>query len=393
MVKSDGLWTVEFIGLNAIGFFTYCNIAIFFEFHDYLETLGIPSDQIGFLIALFSIAALVSRPLISPFISDGNASKWMLAGCCSVIGSLALYNFSTSFWAMAITRAIHGATYVVLGTAATTKLVSIIPKDKSAQAFGMFSVVSLAPFAIVPPLLKPMNELLGGFNQAINVSAALMLINLPIIGFFRNRDRQNPGIRRRFRIRDIALNLHDPRVWSLLLVNLVVWTSFTTIFFYLRGFGDQIGVSNPGLFFTISTFTEIGVRVFAGQMFDRGNKKMLLIVSSLVLVISYLLIGMISGSRSFFVLGLVFGLGWGIIFPVINGSLYDVSSPEFRGLNANLATEMFQLGFSLGPLAGGIILGHYGYFNLFAISGLFLLTVVPLVTLTNRKRYKVNVTA
>jgi MFS family permease len=95
---------------------------------------------------------------------------------------------------------------------------------------------------------------------------------------------------------------------------------------------------------------------------------------------------MVSGPTAFFILAFTLGLGWGIILPVINGFLFDVSEPEFRGLNANLATQMFQAGFSLGPLAGGMILSHYGYFSLFLISGLFLLTAIPLTLLTTVKR-------
>ena len=386
MVKTESLWTREFIAINAIAFLTYCNIAIFFQFHDYLATLNIPPNQIGFLIAIFSISALIIRPIISPMVTDENSKKWMFTGCCFLIGSLALYNFSTGFWSMAITRTLHGATYVMVGTAAISKLVSIIPKDRSSQAFGLFSVITLLPFAVVPPLMEPLSDFLGGFDGAINVSAAMMLINLPLIGLFKSHDSETTLITSRYTIRDGLLNLRNPQVWSLLVINLIVWTSFTTIFFFLKGFGDKIGISNPGLFFTVSTVTEMAVRVLAGHLFDKADKKLLLIASILVLACGYLAIGMVSGPSGFFILAFALGLGWGIILPVINGFLYDVSEPRFRGLNANLATQMFQAGFSLGPLAGGMILSHFGYFSLFLTSGLFLLTAIPLASLTTGKR-------
>ena len=386
MVKTDSLWTREFIAINAIAFLTYCNIAIFFQFHDYLATLNIPPNQIGFLIAIFSISALIIRPIISPMVTDENSKKWMFAGCCLLVGSLALYNFSTGFWSMAITRTLHGATYVMLGTAATSKLVSIIPKDRSAQAFGLFSVITLLPFAVVPPLMEPLSDFLGGFDGAINVSAAMMLINLPLIGLFKSHDSETTLNTSRYTIRDGLLNLRNPQVWSLLVINLIVWTSFTTIFFFLKGFGDKIGIPNPGLFFTVSTFTEMAVRVLAGHLFDKADKKLLLTASILILAGGYLAIGMVSGPSGFFILAFALGLGWGIILPVINGFLYDVSEPRFRGLNANLATQMFQAGFSLGPLAGGMILSHFGYFSLFLTSGLFLLAAIPLASLTTVKR-------
>jgi MFS family permease len=234
--------------------------------------------------------------------------------------------------------------------------------------------------------MEPLSDFLGGFDGAINVSAAMMLINLPLIGLFKSHDSETTLITSRYTIRDGLLNLRNPQVWSLLVINLIVWTSFTTIFFFLKGFGDNIGISNPGLFFTVSTFTEMAVRVLAGHLFDKADKKLLLIASILVLAGGYLAIGMVSGPSGFFILAFALGLGWGIILPVINGFLYDVSEPRFRGLNANLATQMFQAGFSLGPLAGGMILSHFGYFSLFLTSGLFLLTAIPLASFTTGKR-------
>ncbi|MDA8406037.1 MAG: MFS transporter, partial [Deltaproteobacteria bacterium] len=190
-------------------------------------------------------------------------------------------------------------------------------------------------------------------------------------------------------ISEIALNLGDQRIWSLLAINLIVWTSFTTIFFYLKGFGEKIGISNPGYFFLVSTFTEMAVRVFAGHLFDKINKKISLLASLILLTFGYMSIGIATTPIGFYSLGLVLGLGWGTILPVINGFLFDVSAPKFRGLNANLATEMFQAGFTLGPFLGGLVLFSYGYLPLFFLSGLILLAAIPLTFLsTNETKVK-----
>ena len=69
---------------------------------------------------------------------------------------------------------------------------------------------------------------------------------------------------------------------------------------------------------------------------------------------------------------------------MINGSLFDVSEPRFRALNTNLAAEMFQAGFTLGPLLGGMILISYGYIALFLLNGLISLLGLSL-TLSSAK--------
>jgi MFS family permease len=78
-----------------------------------------------------------------------------------------------------------------------------------------------------------------------------------------------------------------------------------------------------------------------------------------------------SDSTTFYAMGVVLGLGWGVAMPVLSGLTFDVSQPRFRALNTNLAMEMFQCGFFIGPLAGGFILVHSSYTTLYyACAGL-----------------------
>ena len=44
---------------------------------------------------------------------------------------------------------------------------------------------------------------------------------------------------------------------------------------------------------------------------------------------------------------------------------FDISAPAFRPLNTNLAFVMFQAGFFVGPLVGGVLIAVFGYAGLF----------------------------
>src|SRR4030043_1134732 len=121
MLKPERLITKEFIALNAIMFLAFCNIAVFFQFHQYLGTLPIPAEYFGTLIGLFSVSVLVIRPIISPLIHWDNAKRWILKSCAGVIISLFLYNAAHDLWSMALVRLAHGAAYVVLATAALNR--------------------------------------------------------------------------------------------------------------------------------------------------------------------------------------------------------------------------------------------------------------------------------
>ena len=71
----------------------------------------------------------------------------------------------------------------------------------------------------------------------------------------------------------------------------------------------------------------------------------------------------------FYALGVVLGLGWGVAMPVVSGFIFDVSLPQFRAVNTNLAMWMFQAGFFVGPIMGGSLLIKWGYFVMYLVCG------------------------
>jgi MFS family permease len=155
----------------------------------------------------------------------------------------------------------------------------------------------------------------------------------------------------------------------------------------VKDYGIKIGIPNPGWFFTLSTFTEIAVRLVAGSLFDKLGKAWVLAGSLAWLVAGYIAMAHLSEPTTFYAMGLLLGLGWGVAMPVLSGLVFDVSEPRFRALNTNLSFEMFQAGFFVGPLAGGAILVHLGYSALYYACGcITILGLIAALALGVRKR-------
>ncbi len=366
MHDSERLFTRPFLALNAVMFLTFCNMAVFFQFSDHLKTLAIDRDRIGFLIGVFSLTVLVIRPIISPFLRPDNSRRWIAASAAVVMISLFLYRFGDTFPLMAAVRIIHGIGYVVLATSVLSALVACIPTARSAQAFGMISVLTLLPYAVIPPLLKPLTDVLGGFDAVLQAFGIVMVLVFPIVYFADpTKPSESPVHKPKITFDEFVVNLKDHRILFLMLASLLVWASFTAVFYYLKGYGEKIGVVNPGWFFTLSTCTEIGVRLFTGQWLDRMNKPKLLLGALLWLLVCYIVMARLETPALFNPMGLLFGLGWGVTMPLLSSLVFDISPPKLRALNTNLSMEMFQGGFFVGPLAGGAIMLHGGHEALF----------------------------
>jgi len=376
--------TGEFVALNGVMFLSFCNIALFFQFHQYLGTLPIDPKWFGILIGLFSLAVLIVRPIVSPFLDPTNARRWIAISTVFVIASLVLYLWATDVWSMTVVRLIHGTTYVVMAAAVVARLVACIPVERSGQAFGLISVMTLLPYAVIPPLTEPLTRVAGGFHLALGLSAAVMVLAFPLLAFVGDTSSETGDeTTGRITLKEVADNLKDWRIVIMLLLALLVWTSFSPVFFFLQGHGEKIGATNPGWFFTLSTTTEIGVRLLGGRLFDRLGKARALAASVLWLAVGYLIMACLSEPTVFYAMGLFMGLGWGVAMPMLSGLMFDFSKPRFRALNTNLSMQMFQAGFFVGPLVASPALAHWGYPGLYdaccVISLVALVATLPLI--------------
>ncbi len=381
MTEQNKLLTRDFFVLNFIIFLTYCNIAVFFQLHGYLlRALHVSQEQAGFLIGVFALTALVIRPMISPFLLPGNARRWIFIGAAGVIVSLLFYRLGQGFIGMTVVRIVHGLFYVVMATAVMARIVERIPPQRSAEAFGIISVITLLPYAVLPPVIGPLIAHLGGFLRVLDITALMMLPVLPLLALISPGGKGKMSGSGKLSLAELKENLKNRQVVRVLIISLFVFVAFTPVFYFIKDFAKNIGIENAGWFFTISTLLEILVRLGGGRYMDRGDKPKVLLGSLLLLLTGYLLLAHIQSRAFFFFIAVLFGLGWGIALPLLNGLVFDFSSPRLRALNANLGLEMFQVGFFLGPILGGFILASWNYQILYdACGGLILIAILILI--------------
>ncbi len=369
-MKKETLLSKEFILFNVVFFLAFINMAVFFRLHQYLLAVGIAEEWAGFLIGVFSLSCVIFQPLLSLFVNPGNTRKFMTISIIVVIGALISYRWATTFWLLVTVRVIHGIGFITLVTALNAALVVLIPVTRSAQAFGLVSVNILLPLAVVPALLDWLGLGTERFVDILSVAALFMIpaAALPIIFKRHAASVAEAGHHdARPMLTQVRENFREPKVPVLLAINLLAFLAYAPVFYFLKEYAEGRGIAAPGTFFTVATGTMIGIRLVGGHMFDHVNKSRMLLLSLVLLSVSYALL-IKAAPGIFLVLALICGVGWGLFMPFSNALLFECSPPSARALNLNLSMVMLQVGYFIGPIAGGLIVAKMGYRAVFLTS-------------------------
>ncbi|NCC25641.1 MAG: MFS transporter [Deltaproteobacteria bacterium] len=359
----QGLISFGFIVLSLVCFLAFCNISIFYGFNVYMERIGVSPEWRGLLLGLESAAALVFRPIISPFLTPRNGLRAAGLGLGLVMAALTSYQWAEGLWGLAVVRMVHGLGFVLLISAVVAVMVIFIPQGRSGQAFGVFAVTSLLPYAVLPPLVERLLPLVGNEAHVYAMAAPLllpaMLLLWPLgmrvrrmIRFLPSRATARPGFG------EIAAGLRAPGVSRLLVANFLFYTSTTVVFFYMKNHLQELNAGNPGLFFSISTGATIFVRVVCGALLDRGNKATLLAIFLGLLALCMVLFALASQPDFILALAAVYGICLGFIFPLFSSAMFDVSPQHLRGVNTNVMLSAMDGGYVLGPVLAGMFLAY-----------------------------------
>ncbi len=364
MSEPRKLFTFEFVGCCLVAFLAVCNVSVFYNLFNYLQTLGIPAELRGLVIGTYSLTAMVLYLVASPLLNIASAPRTMLCGLALMGTSGVGYLFVHSLWGLIALRVLNGAGQFCTSASVMVLFVSIIPAEKNGQAFGIYSTGILLSYAVVPTLMDALAPFMPTPADGYAAATLSLIPAAWIVMRIRSRGKQqllSPAAKReRPSWTDMAANVMRLPVLLLLFLNVCYMSNWGSLFFLFKGFAQQQGLANVGIFFTAQTLSMILVRLLAVRLFDALQKAWLVGTCFVTVALGYLGLAHLPGVWAVPLVGIFFGLGMGIGYPAMNGLMFELSAPRFRGLNANLMLFAVQAGYFLGPVAGGPLVAFRG---------------------------------
>jgi len=368
------LVTYEFILFCLITIATFCTISIFYSFHHYLVKIDIPPLWRGIIVGLEPMTAFILRLVILPWLQVRDTPAIIAASVVAMIFIGLGYLWASTVASLIVLRIFHGAAIVFLTVAVTALGVNFIPPERSGQAFGIVLIVTIAPYAFIPPIAEAIlpylrNEADLYAGVSIFVFIALLLLAWGwkrITGYLAGMD---DALLRRPNRRELFNNFRIAAVRKMLWCFFLVYLVHATLFFFLKDLTLEITAGRVGAFFSIFMTMSIAVRLVGSHYFDRANKKKLLLAGFAAMATCFAVLPTAGSPGLYYLLAGLYGLGMGIIMPVMNALLFTASPPALRGLNVNMTMFTLDLGYFIMPYLGGLLIALGMGFSILFYAG------------------------
>jgi len=163
------LYNATFITMALANLFTVSSFGAFFLFPLYIINHGGSKSDIGIIMGIFALSAVLCRPWISNMVDRIGRKRSYTVGCIIISILPLLYlllrgSLSQFYLPLLFLRVIHGVGVAICFTAAFTYIADIIPPDRLNEGIGMFGVTGLTGLAIGPVVAE---IIIGRFGFAI----------------------------------------------------------------------------------------------------------------------------------------------------------------------------------------------------------------------------------
>lgn len=343
----------------------------------YLDFLGKDPSVLGTATSLSALAAMLMRPF-GGILTDRWSKKMVLilGAFIMILGMIGINMIPITFAIIAI-RLIQGFGISGATTAQMAIAADVLPKSKLKRGMSYFGITSVLAAAFGPVIGI---ELIVGDNYTWSWMGAVLIFGMAIliVSTISYKIEEESPIRTGDKNYEGSLfwRFYEKKAFLPSLVQLIIMTGNAMIVF-LPSYGRLIGIDNVGLFYTIQAITMFVANLLVGQVIDRVNNPLKLLIPGLsIFTLALFLLFMAQGPGLFFLAAVLYGTGFGTNMATMNVVIMSFAPYDRRGAASSTFLSSIDLGFSIGSLIGGIIIGSFGYKTFYGISVLFPLVAI-----------------
>ena len=319
--------------------------------------LGGGDVAVGLAIGVFSLAAVLFRPLVGRVSDERGRRVLMVAGGLIVGVSVIAYLVADSLAVLLPLRFVSGLGEAAFYVGAASVINDLAPDERRGEALSYFSLALFGGLGIGPVIgegvLGP-----GGFEAAWVVAgiAALLagVLGLPVPD---TRPTDIAPAERRKVVHRAGLVpgvVLASNIWGL--------AGFTT---FVPLYALQLGMSGSRLVFLVYSVIVLLIRSIGARIPDQFGARTTVRVALSITAAGFVVMSLWAHPLGLYVGAALFALGHSLVFPALMTMAIGSAPASERGAVVGTFTAFFDLAFGLGAVTLGGVAAAIGYRGLF----------------------------
>ncbi len=367
------LYSPSFITMAFANQFTLSSFGAFFLFPIFITNHGGSKSDIGIIMGVLALSAVLCRPWISGMIDRLGRKRSYTIGCIimSILPLVYLLfrgDLSQFYLPLMLVRILHGVGLAICFTAAFTYVADIVPEERLNEGLGMFGITGLTAMATGPIIGEIIIQEFGFsvfFLAATGMATLGLLLHLRLPESLTRVSHESS--------QTFFTVLMKRRILTVALLTLLFGFGLSASGSFVSPFAKEQDLAFISLYFICYSSAAVLTRLLGGRLADRIGEDRIIPYALILTGGGLMILIFLGGSTVLALSGLTTGCGHGFLFPCLSALAIRNESSNIRGK----ITGVFTGSVDAGVFVGSIILGYIGewagFRALFLAAGLALL--------------------
>lgn len=368
-MKNQPLWNRNFLAVCFSSFFlfmTFYTLAVTLPMFA-TDTLRVDEKQIGLVMTVFVVAAVLFRPLAGKWVDELNRKKLVFISLALFMVCTILYIEINSFSALLALRFLHGVAFGIATTATGTIVLDLIPDHRKGEGIGYFSLfMSLA--MVIGPFVGL--TIITNYGAFILFTACIIFALLSFLCAIMARIPKRT-IEKKTEQASGWKTFIEPKAIPISLSGSLLAFSYGAITTFISVYAKELGMEQIASYFFVVFATMIVLpRPITGKLFDRLGENALVYPGIFLFTVGMIGLSQAHTPFVFLVAGGLIGLGYGVLLPSFQAIAVKSAPSHRRGLATATYFVLFDSGYGLGSYVLGIVASETNYHTMYFIGGL-----------------------